>query len=156
MEENTPNDPFADREILITFYRENAQQSRHYDQQRQIVTSTIALCAALVLGLALLSPSSELRVLPGLLLIVLGGFGFLACLRHHERARLHVERLHSVRDEISRSFPSHVMDLYAVANEKHARRFPTLSERTARVHYIWLGVHVSVAGLGLLLCLSAF
>jgi hypothetical protein len=154
MEDSPHDDPFATREILITFYRENALQSRHYDQQRQIVTSTVALAAALVLGLALLAPPGAANLPAGLLLIALGGFGFLACIRHHERARLHVERVHAVREEISNRFSSHLLDLYAVANQKHARRFPFLSEKTARVHFIWLGFHAAVAALGLLLLVS--
>ena len=147
----TSADLAADRESLLTFYRENTLQSRHYDEQRQNVTAVVAMAAALVIGLAALAPAPH--PLAALLLVLLGGYGFLACVRYHERARLHVERVHAVRDEISRRFPSQVMDLYAVANEKHAKRFPFLSEKTARVHYVWLGVHVGVAvlGVGLLL-----
>jgi hypothetical protein len=97
----TSADPATDRGILLTFYRENTLQSRHYDNQRQNVTAVVALAAALVLGLATPAP----HPLAGLLLVLLGGYGFLACVRYHERARLHVERVHAVRDEISRRFP---------------------------------------------------
>lgn len=151
MDESPAKDPVAAREILLTFYKENALQSRSYEQQRQTVTTTVAIAAAIVLGLSALAPDTASRIPAGLFLIVLGGHGFLACLRHYERGRLHVERVHAVREEISRSFP--VLDLYAEANQKHARRFPVLSEKTARTNLIWLGLHVAVAGLGVLVVL---
>jgi hypothetical protein len=47
-----------------------------------------------------------------------------------------------------------VKALYETAREKHARRYPQLSERTARVHYLWQAVHAGVAVLGLLLLLA--
>lgn len=151
MDELPQEDPAASREILLTFYRENALQSRSYEQQRQWVTSTVALAAALVLALAPLATGPVPRVPGGLFLIVLGGYGFLACLRHYERGRLHVERVHAVREEISSRFPAHVLDLYAEANKRHASRFPVLSEKTARTNYIWLGLHLAVSGLGVLM-----
>lgn len=150
MDPSSNHDEATAREVLLTFYRENALQSRSYEQQRQSVTSAVVVAAAIVLGLVAATPDAATTI-PGLFLVVLGGHGFLACLRHYERGRLHVERVHAVRDEISKIYP--VMDLYAEANQKHARRFPTLSEKTARTNLIWLGVHVTVAGLGALLIL---
>ncbi len=149
MNDSLDNDRAATREVLLTFYRENSLQSRSYEQQRQAVTTTVAISAAVVIGSASFAPAGAPDVLAGLFLVVLGGHGFLACLRHYERGRLHVERVHAVRQEISRTVP--VLDLYAEANEKHARRFPVLSEKTARTNLIWLGLHVAVATLGVLL-----
>lgn len=149
MEDSTQTDPNATREVLLTFYTENALQSRSYEQQRQTVTTTVAIAAAIVIGLAMVAPARSSDVLAGLFLIVLGGHGFLACLRHYERGRLHVERVHAVRKEISQTVP--VLDLYAEANQKHAKRFPVLSEKTARTNLIWLGLHASIAALGMLL-----
>lgn len=148
MEESSRNDEATAREVLLTFYRENALQSRSYEQQRQSVTSAVVVAAAILIGFSMAKPGAS-HAVGGLFLIVLGGHGFLACLRHYERGRLHVERVHAVRDEISKVYP--VMDLYAEANQKHARRFPTLSEKTARTNLIWLGLHVAVAGLGAIL-----
>ena len=108
--------------------------------------------AALVIGLVSLVPAERPNLVAGVFLVILGGHGFLACLRHYERGRLHVERVHAVRAEISRSFP--VLDLYAEANEKHAARFPVISEKTARTNLIWLGLHVAVSILGLALVVS--
>lgn len=149
MERSTPTDPNATREVLLAFYSENALQSRGYEQQRQMVTMTVAIAAAIVIGLCAVAPEGASHPVAGLFLVVLGGHGFLSCLRHYERGRLHVERVHAVRKEISKMVP--VLDLYAEANEKHAKRFPVLSEKTARTNLIWLGLHVSIAALGALL-----
>ena len=146
MDETKESASSATREVLLAFYQENALQSRSYEQQRQLVTATVVVAAAVVIGLA---PRAGMAgVISGLFLVVLGGHGFLACLRHYERGRLHVERVHAVRKEISRTVP--VLDLYAEANEKHAKRFPFLSEKTARTNLVWLGLHLAIAAPGLL------
>lgn len=146
----------TEQDVLLLFYAENARQSRHYEEQRQLLSNSVAIAAALVLTGA--SAARELGVataLGGLLLLGLGGFGFLASLRNHERSRLHVERLHAVRDEIGRRLPVDIAVLYESARVKHARRYPRLSERTARVHYLWQGLHAGIAGLGVLLLLAS-
>lgn len=150
MTESTPSS--SQKDVLLLFYVENARQARHYEEQRQSLTNAIVLAAAVVVaGVAIGGGRAAAAAsLSGLFLVGLGCFGFLASLRSHERSRLHVERLHAVRDEIAR----HLVDvaaLYESARAKHARRYPRLSELTARVHYLWQAVHVGVAGLGVLL-----
>ena len=84
--DETRNDSAATREVLLTFYTENASQSRSYEQQRQTVTTTVVIAAAIVIGSAAFAPpGSRTDLIAGLFLVVLGGHGFLACLRHYER-----------------------------------------------------------------------
>jgi hypothetical protein len=154
MPDATPTD--AEKDVLTLFYLENARQARHYEDQRQTITNAVLIAAALVLAGAAIAPRLGLATaLGGLLLVGAGGYGFLASLRSHERSRLHVERLHAVRDEIGRRLPVDVASLYETARVKHARRYPRLSERTARVHYVWQALHAGVAGAGLLLALGS-
>jgi hypothetical protein len=154
MPDPAPTD--AEKDVLTLFYLENARQARHYEDQRQTVTNAVLIAAALVLAGAAMAPRLGLATaLGGLLLAGAGAFGFLASLRSHERSRLHVERLHAVRDEIGRRLPVDVPALYEAARVKHARRYPRLSERTARVHYVWQALHAGVAGAGLLLALGS-
>ena len=133
--------------VLLAFYEENARQARYHGMQRQAVTATVFLGAALVLAVAGNAGVSSL--LAGVLLGAAGVYGFLACLHHHERARLHVERLHAVRQALWQEFPGGVGDLYGEANAKHRSRFPVFSEKTARIHYSWQLVSVVVFFLGL-------
>lgn len=165
----TPTRP-EEKDLLSLFYLENARQARHYEEQRQslsnavMVAASIAVAGACVAGsvasagsaASVAAATSDPATLPsamlvGALLILLGGFGFLASLRNHERSRLHVERLHAVRDEIERRLPIDLDGLYEAARKRHARRYPRLSERTARVHYVWQGLHAGIAGLGAIL-----
>jgi hypothetical protein len=145
------------KDILLVFYAENSEQARHHEQQRQSLTNMVAAVAGIVLGLVALAPGG-MRVggnygllLLGFFLAVLGTFGFLASLRHYERSRLHVSRVHAVRRELSRLFPADISRLYDVANREHVRRFPRISERTARVHYVWQALHASIVALGVAL-----
>jgi hypothetical protein len=141
--------PSATQAVLLTLYRENSAQARHHDRQRHAITAMVALVAALALGLV----GPDTRWLCAALLVGAGGFGFLASLHHHERARLHVERVHAVRRELSRLFEVDIAELYGAAAKVHARRYPRLSERTARVHWLWQAFHVGIVGLGSALAL---
>jgi hypothetical protein len=159
MSDSSPDRDAEAREILLAFYAENVEQARHHEQQRQTVTSVVALAAAVVVGLVAsrgpLPASGTTLFLAGALLGTLGAYGFVASLRHHERARLHVERAHAVREGLWQRFPGGVGELYAEANRRHARRYPRLSERTARLHYAWQAVHVAVALVGSALAAAA-
>lgn len=143
------------REILLTLYRENSAQARHYEQQRQAIAAAAALVAAVVLGLLATreAPLGGLALLPALLLVAVGATSFVASLTRHERARLHVERVHAVRREVSRRFPVDIQALYDEAKRTHAKRYPRLSEQTGRVHWTYQALHASIAGLGVLLAL---
>lgn len=145
----------AEQATLFLFYEENARQSRHYEEQRQSLANAAVVASAILVAGAMLAPRpSPAGLLGGLLLAGIGAFGFLASLRDHERSRLHVERLHAVRDEIGRRLPVDVARLYEEARLRHARRYPRLSERTARIHYLWQALHAGIAVLGLLLAAS--
>ena len=145
------------RDILLTLYRENSGQARHYEQQRQAIAAAGALVAAVVLGLLATRATplghDWLVLLAALLLVAVGATGFLASLTRHERARLHVERVHAVRREISRRFPVDIQALYDEAKHTHAKRYPRLSERTGRVHWTYQALHASIAALGAALAL---
>lgn len=150
-------------EILLTLYRENSQQARHYERQRQSIAGTVSLVAAIVLGFLACRPAdvrlyrNDGLLLSACLLVVAGGVGFVTSLTRHERGRLHVERVHAVRRELSRRFPVDIQALYDAASKVHARRYPRLSELTGRAHYAWQALHVAIAALGLaLLWLVAF
>jgi hypothetical protein len=152
---DTPSDA---RDILLALHHENSGQARHHEQQRQWIAGLVAVGAAIVLGgIAGAGPGGRGagHLLSGILLTALGTFGFLASLHHHERSRLHVERVHVVRRELSRLFAVNVLELYAAANAEHARRFAWLSERTARVHWLWQGLHGTVLASGLALVATA-
>ena len=140
--------------VLLAFYEENARQARYHGMQRQAVAATVLIAA--VLGLLVVAVDGAPAGLAGVLLCAAGVYGFLACLHHHERGRLHVERLHAVREALWREFPGGVGDLYGAANEKHRKRFPVFSEKTARIHYSWQLIPVVSFLVGALLCLRWF
>jgi len=144
------------RDILLALHHENSTQARYYGEQRQSVSNAVVLVAAVILGFLAFRHSGQLYgsyglLLHALFLIVVGGYGFVTCLRHHERSRLHVQRVHAIRREISRLFPVDIPQLYAAANAEHVKRYARLSDRTARMHYVWQGLHLAIAGIGLTL-----
>jgi ABC-type nickel/cobalt efflux system permease component RcnA len=145
------------REILLTLYRENSGQARHYEQQRQAIAAAGSLVAGIVLGLlatrSMPLAYDWLALLAALLLVGVGATGFVASLTRHERARLHVERVHAVRREISRRFPVDIQALYDEAKHTHAKRYSRLSELTGRTHWTYQALHAGIAGLGVLLAL---
>lgn len=148
--------PDASLRILLAFYEENARQARYHGTRRQSVASLVGLATTLLLAAALLAdPTAAYALLAGGFLIALSLYGFFASLHHHERSRLHVERLHAVREAMWAEYPGGVGDLYGAANEKHRKRFPVFSEKTARIHYAWQLVHVASLGAGIFLMIAA-
>jgi hypothetical protein len=144
------------QDILLALHHENSTQARHHEQQRHVTVAIVALTAAVILGcLTWVVDRPLYRNYPLLLhavfLLAAGTYGFLVSLHHHERSRLHVQRVHAVRRRISETLPVDILDLYTEANRHHTKRFPTLSNRTARVHYLWQGMHATVFFLGLAL-----
>lgn len=150
-------EPSSDsKDILLALHHENSSQARHHEQQRQWATAIVAVATAIVLGSLSAGSSTplcsnSLLLVHGLFLLTAGAFGVLTSLRHHERSRLHVQRVHAIRKELSRLFPVDVLDLYASANEEHLKKFPLMSNRTARVHLIWQGFHTAIAIMGVIL-----
>lgn len=152
----TPSD--ASLRILLAFYEENARQARYHGTRRQSVASLVGLATTLLLAAVMLverQPAPAALLLAGGFLVALGLYGFLASLHHHERSRLHVERLHAVREAMWAEYPGGVGDLYGAANQKHRDRFPVFSEKTARIHYAWQLVHVASLGAGIFLMIAA-
>jgi len=152
----SPSAPAAQsQELLLALHHENSAQARHHEQQRHWSAAIVALAAAIVLGLAAPGTGPLYHryslLLHAVFLLALGTFGFLASLHHHERSRLHVQRVHAVRRRISETLPVDILDLYAEANREHGKRFATLSNRTARIHYLWQGLHATVFLVGLAL-----
>jgi hypothetical protein len=146
----------ASLRILLAFYEENARQARYHGTRRQSVASLVGLATALLLAASLLAnPMRIYALLAGGFIIALSLYGFMASLHHHERSRLHVERLHAVREAMWAEYPGGVGDLYGAANQKHRDRFPVFSEKTARIHYAWQLVHVAGFGTGLSLMIAA-
>jgi hypothetical protein len=144
------------KDILLTLLRENSDQARHHEQQRAWTTAVVALGGTLVVGGVLAAGGTAHLggfdlVVAGFLLGALGGYGFLASLHHHERSRLHVQRVHVVRHDISQRSPVLILDLYARATAEHVKRFAWLSNKTARVHWVWQGFNAVVAAAGLAL-----
>ena len=126
-------------------------------EHHRAIAAAGALVAGVVLGLLAARERpvghDAIVLLQGLLLAVVGATGFVASLTRHERARLHVERVHAVRREISRRFPVDIQVVYDEAKRTHAKRYPRMSERTGRVHWAYQALHASIAGLGVMLVL---
>ena len=138
--------------VLLAFYEENARQARYHGSQRQAVTAAVLVGTSLTFVAAAIAGISAGFL--GAFLVAAGFYGFWACLHHHERSRLHVERLHAVREAMWEKFPGGVGDLYGLANQQPRDRFPVFSEKTARIHYAWQLMHVVVLLLGLGLILA--
>jgi hypothetical protein len=152
--------PADARDALLALYTENSAQARHYEEQRQAITTAVAVVAALVLGFLVghpgeTPPGRGVLRLAAFLLVTTAGFGFGASLRSYERSRLHVARVHAVRKELSAAFGIDIQRLYRAADEEHARRFPRLPQHTGRIHYLWQGFHLAVMLLGGALALLA-
>ena len=92
----------------------------------------------------------------GLLLIGLGSFGALSCVKLYERWHLHRVRAGLFRERIDEFFPDAKLEkLRNEAEVRHSKVFPVLMDYP-RLHQLWVVFHTAIALLGGVLAVLAF
>ena len=92
-------------------------------------------------------------------MIIFGAYGFIFSLKHYERNRLHTgiikELLDEIDEELSSPRPS-IRSLRSLGMERHRADYDKGSRiwiTDVPVFRLWAGLHLLVAGFGLLLSL---
>jgi hypothetical protein len=144
--------------LLLAYLKENCDQARHHEIQRERVTAIVASTTGLVMGLFGFSSSwrqpSAIHLAVPFFMILLGTWGYLAAWKHHERSRMHVQRIRVLRKQLSALSGIDLDALNADAYTAHLARFGDSALYESRTHLIWkafplivslIGVAVAVA-----------
>jgi len=139
------------KEILLAMYQDNIDQGRHHEIQRGNVTSAMLAIEAIIIGLITFDKQINLFDLPlTIMLIVLGVFGAGFTLKQYERFSLHMERARVYRGKLDELFMGGLISsLKNSADNKNNCKYPILSN--LRLNYWWTGLHLSIAGTGIVL-----
>jgi hypothetical protein len=138
--------------LLLAYLKENCDQARHHEVQRERVTAIVASTTGLIMGLFGFSsswshPSSVHLAIP-FFLIILGAWGYLAAWKHHERSRMHVQRIRALRKRLSALSGIDLEAVNAEAYQAHVSRFGDSALYESRTHLIWKAFPIIVSLIG--------
>jgi len=138
--------------LLLAYLKENCDQARHHEVQRERVTAIVASTTGLIMGLFGFSSSwdhpTHVHLAIPFFLIVLGAWGYLAAWKHHERSRMHVQRIRACRKQLQALSGIDLDALNAQAYEEHMARFGSSALYESRTHLIWKAFPIIVSLIG--------
>lgn len=143
------------REALWKMYLEHCTHVRHHEAQRSTVAGALIAIAAALIGLATFDRALTPTDIPlTAFLCVLGLFGAVFSAKQWERASMHTERARAYRNKADNLLGGTVIfDLKQKADKAHNEEFPKL--HTLRLHKFWIGLHLLVALLAVVLTIVA-
>ncbi|MCA9163806.1 MAG: hypothetical protein KDA55_04350 [Planctomycetales bacterium] len=129
----------------------NLEFFRHYEQQRQQVTSLVLLIAGALTGLVTFDQQLDgLDAIPSLLMVAIGAFGAFFAAKYTERSKFHYQRYRQCRAELERLVPGFTITrANTTADNAHDPKYPWLQKR--KVLGFWLGLHETVSAIGVVL-----
>jgi hypothetical protein len=139
----------AESAAVLAYWAEQRAQLRQSESQRAVLTNYVLVLVTAGTGL-ILQQEFRLRTLPlALLLAALGGYGALASAKYHERADYHLGQaraLTRVLVGLNALPPDTELDEQRL---RHYSEYRLLSR--IRLHWLWTGLHLAIAGYGLVL-----
>lgn len=143
---HTTGDAKDEIETLRTMYQVQVTRSEHYENQRATLTNLILTLASALVALATFDGSVSARDQEtGLLMSLIGVFGFVASTVHSRRARRHGKRAEAYRNALDERLPK------ATINATR-RQVP---EENLLLDRVWDYVHIAIMIIGILLVLLA-
>jgi transposase len=134
---------------VLAYWTEHRVQLRQCEAQRSTLTNFLLVIVAGLSGFVVQQRFATPTVAVAILIVGLGVYGTLCTAKYHERAVYHLTQ--------ARALTQTLVDLGALADEQHladARTahygaFPGLHK--IRLHWLWTGMHLAVAGYGTVL-----
>jgi hypothetical protein len=133
-------------------------QARQHKLFRQTITTLVAGVTGAVIGLSLKDANtiinSPLLTIAGTFLAIIGTYGLIACAKHYERNRMHVERLREIRhrlDTLPGITPAILTTINTNADFRHNLHYPRLYR--LQLNKVWNTFHVLVILLGITLAI---
>ncbi|WP_326668445.1 MULTISPECIES: hypothetical protein [unclassified Streptomyces] len=143
-----------DSDVLLTLIKEQRDQVRQIEAQRALLSNLVIVVVAAGLGFIAHRGISTTILTITVPMALLGAYGVLACLKYHERSRLHGSQAHQLRLQLTELHPR--IDLDAgwtqVFTEQRAQ-FPLLYR--LRLYLIWVSLHAGICIGGLAMTIAA-
>jgi hypothetical protein len=140
-----------DKTLLWNIYQDNRTQAQFHETQRTNGSALIAGGAAVIV--ASLSQDGQFsgdEISLALILVVLGIFGFLYCLKTSERMQLHLNRCRRFLPILDQMDGSHdIMQIKGECDARTAKQFPFAHR--VKLRTFWEGMHILIGLTGLLI-----
>ena len=136
-------------DILWGMYQEHTNQGRHHEVQRASMTNINIVVAGGVLAFIAQGGIARDEWLLASFLIILGLFGALFSAKQYERSRFHTRSAGKHREELEKLSQTDLSSIRDDAKKEQKTKFPKLEP--LRLHWLWIIVHLLIAGLGLVL-----
>ena len=145
----------AREDPTLAYWTEHREQFRQSENQRAVLTNFVLVIAAGASGLVI-QQGFVLRTLPlSILILVIGLYGALAVAKYHERATYHLLQARALTQALvsSGTLPDYDAVLEQ-SRQEHYQHYPRLHR--LRLHWLWTGLHLSVAVYGVVLVVLTF
>lgn len=137
---------------MLAYWREHREQLRQSENQRAALTNYMLVITAAISGFIVLQHFAP-RTLPlSFLIIVVGLYGAVAAAKYHERADYHLLQARALTRVLVGT--GALGDHDAVLEEfrqQHNRHYLHLYR--LRLNRLWTGLHLGVAGYGIVLAI---
>lgn len=140
-------------EVLLSLWREQRAQARQSENQRAIMTVVVVVVTAGALGLMRWQHWGTAALVLTLVPVLLGALGAMACAKYYERFQMHMTEAQKLRKRLDETHPQLQLEQdWASARSEHSRRYRWLYR--VRLHHLWVGLHIGIAVLGLVLTIA--
>jgi hypothetical protein len=142
-----------DKSLLWHLYQDNRVQAQFHETQRVNGTGLIGGGAAVIIATISQDGKYSRQDIPlAVVLVVVGMFGFLFCVKSYERMQLHLNRCREFLRLLDDMDEKH--DLGAIkdsVDKKTAAQFKFAS--SIKLRTFWQGIHILIAAAGLAILL---
>jgi hypothetical protein len=138
-------------DAVLAHWGEQREQLRQSENQRATLTNYVLVVASAISGLIVQQKYAGGTLVLAALIVVVGLYGAVSAAKYHERAEYHLSQARAL---------THVLeDMGALGDDvqhqehrqAHYRKHPRLHR--VRLHWLWTGLHLAVAGYGVIMAL---
>ena len=145
----------APENATLTYWSEHRSQLRQSESQRAVLTNYVLAIVAAVSGFVV-QQHFRTQTLPlSIMVVLIGLYGALAAAKYHERANYHLGQARALTQVLVQS--GGLTDNEVILDRfrsDHYQEYPKLSR--IRLHWLWTGLHLSVAAYGLVLIILTY
>lgn len=137
-------------DVVLAYWSEQRQQLRQSEDQRAILTNYVLVVTSALTGLAVQQRLQPYTLPLALMVVGIGLYGAVTVAKYHERAAYHQGQARALtrvmKDLGALPLDETLLDEY---RQSHYSQYPRL--RHIRLHALWTGLHLAIAGIGLAL-----
>jgi hypothetical protein len=139
-------------DVVLAYWSEHRQQLRQSESQRAVLTNFLLVITAGLSGF-IVQRDFAMSTLPlAVFIVLIGLYGALSAAKYHERAAYHLNQGRALTDTLQGMGALAEDTNVDEARTAHYRKYRILHR--IRLHWLWTGLHLAVAGYGIAICVA--